>query len=370
MRKKSYRALRAEVRRRRRFRLSVTDPIRRVRSRLVLSLYMLVVVAAILSLVLSALAREGVIFQRSDVRFWLFGYALKDVLLLVIAVAAVTVLIIAASRTATNPFRDLALGMREVAKGNFDVSVRLPYHSEELGELERNFNRMTAELRSNEYLRKDFISGVSHQLKTPLSILHGYADLLVQGDLTETERQEYTAYVAEESVRLTELIDNMLRLSRIDHRQISPKAETFSLSEQLRQAVLKLEPRWSARSIVPEPELEEIDYTGDAELLSQVWLNLLDNAVKFSPEGGTIGITLRRSDTAVTCSIRDEGPGMDAETLSRVFEQFYQADTGRQGEGTGLGLPLAKRIAELHGGSIRAESSPGKGACFTVTLPL
>lgn len=343
---------------------------RRVRSRLTILLLILVIVTSLLSLTIAALVRNGLLFQRDNMRYLFFGYAIKDVLLLVVAVAAVAVLITIMSRSTTNPIRDLSRAAKEIAGGNYDVTVPERDRVEEFGELERNFNLMTAELRANEYLRKDFISSVSHQLKTPLSILNGYAQLLAGGGLSAEEEREYSQTIAQESDRLVGLIDDMLRLSRIDHREIQRKAEIFPLGEQLRRAVLQLEPRWSAAGLNVSADIPDFDYTGDSELLYQVWVNLLENAVKFTPAGGRIGVSLAAAENAATVTVWDTGCGMDEDTLPRIFEQFYQGDTDRRGDGCGLGLALCKRIVELHGGAISAESRPGEGSRFTVSLPV
>ena len=343
---------------------------RRVRSRLTILLLILVIVTSLFSLTFGALVRNGIIFQQRDnIRYLVFGYAAKDILLLLIAVAAVAVLITVTSRSTTNPIRELSRAAREIAGGNYDVTVPERDRVEEFGELERNFNLMTAELRSNEYLRKDFISSVSHQLKTPLSILNGYAQLLAEGGLSETEEREYSQYIAQESDRLVGLIDDMLRLSRIDHREIQRKAEIFPLGEQLRRAVLQLEPRWTEAGLSVSADIPDLDYVGDSELLYQVWVNLLENAVKFTPPGGRIGIYLAAAADTVTVTVWDTGCGMDAETLPRIFEQFYQGDTDLRADGCGLGLTLCKRIVEQHGGTIAAESRPGEGSRFSVALP-
>ncbi len=343
---------------------------RRVRSRLTILLLILVIVTSLLSLTIAALVRNGLLFQRDNMRYLFFGYAIKDVLLLVVAVAAVAVLITIMSRSTTNPIRELSRAAKEIAGGNYDVTVPERDRVEEFGELERNFNLMTAELRANEYLRKDFISSVSHQLKTPLSILNGYAQLLAGGGLSAEEEREYSQTIAQESDRLVGLIDDMLRLSRIDHREIQRKAEIFPLGEQLRRAVLQLEPRWSAAGLNVSADIPDFDYTGDSELLYQVWVNLLENAVKFTPAGGRIGVSLAAAENAATVTVWDTGCGMDEDTLPRIFEQFYQGDTDRRGDGCGLGLALCKRIVELHGGAISAESRPGEGSRFTVSLPV
>ena len=260
---------------------------RRVRSRLTILLLILVIVTSLFSLTFGALVRNGIIFQQRDnIRYLVFGYAAKDILLLLIAVAAVAVLITVTSRSTTNPIRELSRAAREIAGGNYDVTVPERDRVEEFGELERNFNLMTAELRSNEYLRKDFISSVSHQLKTPLSILNGYAQLLAEGGLSETEEHEYSQYIAQESDRLVGLIDDMLRLSRIDHREIHRKAEIFPLGEQLRRAVLQLEPRWTEAGLSVSADIPDLDDVGDSALLYQGWVDVGENGVEFPPPGG------------------------------------------------------------------------------------
>ena len=343
---------------------------RKIRSRLTILLLLLVILTSILSLTLSALARNGILFQRDQVRYLLFGYAFKDVVLLVVAVALVLVFVNLTSRSTTNPIRELTLATREIARGNYDVTVEVNDRVEEIQELQRNFNLMAAELRSNEYLRKDFISNVSHQLKTPLSILSGYASLLEEGGLTQAEAAEYSAVVAREAQRLVGLIDDMLRLSRIDHREIRPRSDVFALGESLRRAVVRLQPRWSKAGLEMDADIPDMDCTGDEELLSQVWSNLLENAIKFTPAGGRIAVSLRREGDRAEIRVSDNGPGMDEETLSRIFEQFYQGDTPHRGEGSGLGLPLCRRIVELHGGTVTAESRPGEGSLFLVSLPI
>ena len=343
---------------------------RRIRSRLTILLLLLVIFTSLLSITLSALARNGVLFQRDQVRYLIFGYAFKDVVLLVVAVAMVLIFINLTSRSTTNPIRELTLATREIARGNYDVTVEVNDRVEEIQELQRNFNLMAAELRSNEYLRKDFISNVSHQLKTPLSILSGYASLLEEGGLTQAEAAEYSAVVAREAQRLVGLIDDMLRLSRIDHREIRPRSDVFALGESLRRAVVRLQPRWSKAGLEMDADIPDMDCTGDEELLSQVWSNLLENAIKFTPPGGRIAVSLRREGDRAEIRVSDNGPGMDEETLSRIFEQFYQGDTPHRGEGSGLGLPLCRRIVELHGGTVTAESRPGEGSLFLVSLPI
>jgi signal transduction histidine kinase len=226
---------------------------------------------------------------------------------------------------------------------------------------------MAQELQSIEYLQKDFISNVSHEFKTPIASIQGFATLLKSPETTEEERQEYTSIIIKESQRLSRLSQNLLRLSKLEYQQRLTSEEKFSLDEQLRQTVLLLEPEWAPKEIRWDVNLENTVIHGDAELMQQVWINLLGNAIKFSPQGGEIALSLYVSDV-VKVRIKDQGIGMDEATQARIFERFYQGDTSHAHEGNGLGLPLAKRIIDLHGGALRVKSSPGQGSTFTVEL--
>ena len=264
------------------------------------------------------------------------------------------------------PISRLTEATRKVAEGDF--SVRLPVkRQDELGQLMENFNHMAQELQSIEYLQKDFISNVSHEFKTPIASIQGFATLLKSPETSEEERQEYTSIIIKESQRLSRLSQNLLRLSRLEYQQRLTADEPFSLDEQLRQTVLLLEPEWAPRGIKWLVNLESAVIRGDAELLQQVWINLLGNAIKFSPPDGEITLSLYISDV-VKVRIRDQGVGMDEATQARIFERFYQGDTSHAHEGNGLGLPLAKRIIDLHGGNLRVKSAPGHGSTFTVEL--
>ncbi len=264
------------------------------------------------------------------------------------------------------PVSRLTEATRKVAEGDF--TVRLPVdRRDELGQLMENFNHMAQELQSIEYLQKDFISNVSHEFKTPIASIQGFATLLKSPETTEEEREEYTSIIIKESQRLSRLSQNLLRLSKLEYQQRLTEDEPFSLDEQLRQTVLLLEPEWAPKEIRWDVNLETTVIRGDAELLQQVWINLLGNAIKFSPKGGEITLSLYISDV-VKVRIRDQGIGMDEATQARIFERFYQGDTSHAHEGNGLGLALAKRIIDLHGGALHVKSSPDKGSTFTVEL--
>ena len=208
-----------------------------------------------------------------------------------------------------------------------------------------------------------------------LSVLHasirGFAKLLQMPGLTEEQRQEYITLIAQESDRLSRLSETLLRLTALEQQTAPASISRFSLTEQIRQVILRMEPAWSTRSISWQLNLdEEVHIDSDEALLSHVWINLLQNALKFSPDGSCISVNVRHHHSQAVVSISDQGCGMDEETIKRIFDRFYQADRSRRQEGVGLGLCLVRRILDMLGGHIRVASTPGEGSTFTVTLPL
>jgi signal transduction histidine kinase len=257
---------------------------------------------------------------------------------------------------------------KEVAKGNFDIKVDR-YSDDEVGELAESFNKMTAELKSMEMLQKDFISNVSHEFKTPISSIQGFAELMKSGRITDEERREYAEIISAEAERLSKLTSNILKLSKLENQDTMSERNLFSLDEQIRRVILLLEPEWNKKNIQFDLHLNDIMFYGNEELLQQVWLNLLDNAIKFSHRNGKIIVQLYHTGTSIKAKVMDRGIGMDDRTRERIFDKFYQGDTTRASEGNGLGLALVKRIVELSGGKIDVESRRGKGSTFTIVLP-
>lgn len=287
----------------------------------------------------------------------------------IIAYILIGALLISLSgKRAVKPILELTSATKEVAKGNFDIQVENK-SSDEIGQLTQNFNKMTRELKNIEYLRKDFISSVSHEFKTPIASIQGFAKLLQNDNLTDEEKQEYTSIIVEETTRLSNLSSNILKLSKLENQEILEKKVEFSLDEQIRKSILLLEHQWGKKNIEFDIKLEKIRYLGDEELLQQVWINLLSNAIKFSYENGIINVTLKQTDSDIKVNITDYGIGMGEETRVRIFEKFYQGDKSHSYEGNGLGLPLVKRILDICGGSICMESDLNKGTVFTVSLP-
>jgi signal transduction histidine kinase len=220
-----------------------------------------------------------------------------------------------------------------------------------------------------EYLRKDFMSNVSHEFKTPIASIQGFVEIIKDENLSREKFDEYTDIILEETKRLNNLSSNILRLSRLDNQLIQNKKTCFSLDEQLRRTLLLFEEQWSKRNLELEINLEKVIYEGYEELVQQIWINLIGNAIKFSYDYGSIYISLKEEPKAVVIEIRDEGIGISEESKERIFEKFYQGDTSRSEAGNGLGLAIVKKIIEICDGTIVFESKAGEGTRFTVTLP-
>jgi signal transduction histidine kinase len=230
-------------------------------------------------------------------------------------------------------------------------------------------NKMTAELQGTETLRTDFIANVSHELKTPLAVMGNYATMLQQPGISQEDRIEYAKAISHSSRRLAALITNILKLNKLENQQIFPKHEEYDLSGQLCESLLQFEDAWETRRLNIETNIEDdIRICSDAELLSLVWNNLISNAVKFTPEGGTIGVSLKADEKNVVVSVSDTGCGIDPETGKHIFEKFYQGDTSHATQGNGLGLALVKRVMDILQGEISVQSTPGQGSTFTVRI--
>ena len=289
--------------------------------------------------------------------------------LLIISVLVGTVVSFMISRFPLKPLRRVIDATNRLASGDFSVRLHLPGPSS-FHEVETSFNRMAEELGSIEMLRSDFVDHFSHEFKTPIVSIKGFAEELKHDDLTPEQRNEYLDIIIHESSRLSQLATNVLNLSRVEKQTILANRERFDLTEQVRRCVLLFENKWEQRRLNLNVELDEVTIEGDEELLSQVWLNLIDNAVKFTPEGGCVDIRLQKGETSVVFLIRDDGYGISEEAQRHIFDKFYQGDVSHAASGNGLGLSIARRVVTLHGGDIRCQSEEGAGAEFTVELPL
>ena len=280
-----------------------------------------------------------------------------------------TVMILIVGCNIINPLAKLRDAIREVARGNFDVRLDEKIGIEQIQEMVHDFNIMANVISGIETLRNDFIANVSHEIKTPLSSIEGYATLLQNDEITEEDRKEYSAFIFESAKKLSTLTSNILKLSKLENQEIVQVKNKFSLDEQIRRAILTLEPQWTEKDHELDIELDNIVYFGSEELLLQVWLNLLANAIKYTPPKKKISVSLFRDEDCVVVKIADEGIGIPKDSQSHIFEKFYQVDKMRSSGGTGLGLALVGRIVTLCEGTVAVESEVGKGSVFTVKLP-
>ena len=259
--------------------------------------------------------------------------------------------------------------MSKVSKGDFTVQLDEQQQMEDVEELYHDFNVMVKELSSIETLRNDFVSTVSHEFKTPIATIKGYVQLLQNEELSKEERQIYLERMLDGTHQLTHLTDNILKLSKLENQGIGLDFQYFRLDEQIREVSLFLQPKWEQLNLSLDLDLPWTEYYGNEEFLYQVWLNLMDNAIKYSRKNSNIRVYLKNDNAGQTIMISDEGIGMTEDVADRIFDKFYQSDTSRKTKGNGLGLALAKQIIELHHGTIKVNSSPNKGSNFKIFLP-
>ena len=268
--------------------------------------------------------------------------------------------------------RRIADAANKVVAGDFSVRVQPPSRlgtDENFLEIIRCFNQMAQELSGVETLRTDFISNVSHEMKTPLAVMQNYGTLLQAPDLPDEQRIEYAKGITESSRRLADMVTNILKLNKLENQQIFPHAEKYDLGEQLCESLLQYESVWERESIDIETDIaEDVLVNADRELLSLVWNNLLSNAFKFTPPGGRVSLSLTATDRHAIVRVADTGCGMSAETGAHIFEKFYQGDTSHATRGNGLGLALVKRVVDIVHGEISVESEVGHGSTFTVKI--
>ena len=273
------------------------------------------------------------------------------------------------SRWVLNPILRLSQAMGQVAKGDFHVRLNEEHLFGDIEDIYHNFNLMTQELGNTETIQTDFVVNVSHEFKTPINAIEGYATLLqAEEDSSPQDRRRYVEKILYNTQRLSKLVSNILLLSKVDHQAISAQGSLYRLDEQIRQSIVQLEPEWEKKDIELDVELEDLAYTGNESLMLHVWDNLIGNAIKFSPPGGLVRISLKREGQQAVFCVDDCGPGIDEASLGHIFDKFYQSDSSHKQEGNGLGLALVKQILELCGGTVSAENLPEGGCRFTVRL--
>lgn len=266
------------------------------------------------------------------------------------------------------PLHEAYLALGTLSDGIFDISV------DEKGiravrTVAKSINITARELGALENMRNDFINNFSHEFKTPIVSISGFAKKLKDPSVTQERKDEYIDIIISESDRLSQLSANVLSLTRLSNQSLITNLSSYNVTEQIRRAIISLEQKWSDKSIIMSFDSEEFYITANEELLSQLWINLLDNAIKFSPTGAEIRTAITKNGNNLHFTFEDQGKGMDEETAKHAFDKFYQGDSSHHGAGTGIGLAIAKRICELHSGDIKIKSTSEKGTVFEVILP-
>lgn len=268
------------------------------------------------------------------------------------------------------PIQELGKGFKRLSEGDFTVRVPENHRIEEMRDISKQFNAMTYDLSHIEALRSDFVANVSHEFKTPLSSIEGYAVLLQNKNLSVEKKDVYINKILENTARLSTLTSNVLLLSKLENQELVLNNKDFRLDEQIRKTILSLEDKWTLKNIQFDLNLPTWSYYGSEQLLEHVWYNIISNAIKFSKQDGIIEIELKEVDKALVVIIKDHGEGMSEDVIKYIFEKFYQGDKSRLSEGNGLGLTLVKRILDICNGQIEVESKEGIGSIFLISLPL
>ena len=269
------------------------------------------------------------------------------------------------------PVNKILDATERIAAGDFSVRLYATHTYEKYDEYDlimENLNIMAAELEKSEILKTDFVSNVSHELKTPLAIIQNYVSLLQKPGLDDETRQKYAQTVSEATVRLSDLVTNILKLNKLENQQLTPEISRFRLDEALAEAVLQYEDLIDSKELTLACELEEISISSSQSYLEIVWNNLISNAIKFTEKGGRIELSLKREGGNAVVRVSDSGCGISPEIGARIFDKFYQGDTSHAGEGNGLGLALVKKVIDVLGGEISVSSEVGVGSTFTIVL--
>lgn len=288
---------------------------------------------------------------------------------LFVSVIVGTSISVVASERVLKPLNQLINATKTIKDGDFSARVEEINTDNEITELLKRFNLMAEELNNTEIFRNDFINNFSHEFKTPIVSIKGFAKQLQNENLPDEKRKEYTDIIISESDRLSKISSNVLLLSNYENQQIIRDQKEYYLDEQIRNCIILLEKQWTSKNIDINIELEEIKFYGNEEMLFHLFINLIENSIKYSNENGHVDVILKSLDNYLIFKIKDDGKGMDNNTIRHIFDKFFQEDGSRATKGNGLGLSIVKRIVELYSGEITVDSEIGKGTIFTVKLP-
>ena len=281
------------------------------------------------------------------------------------------VLVIVVFKHVIGPIRKMSDATKKVAKGDFNVQIEnKKIRKDEIGTLTENFNMMVRELESNEYLSKEFMNNVSHEFKTPIASIQGFANLLKDKDLSEKDKEEYIDIIIEESGRLANLSNNIQQLSKLENKKGLIQKQKVAIDEQIRKCIIILNNKLEEKNIeIGMDEDKDVFLNVNEDMMHQVWINLINNAIKYTDDSGRIDIIIDEFKDRVVVEVKDTGRGIKEENVDKIFEKFYQEDSSHNSEGNGLGLAIVKKIVELHKGTIEVKSKIGDGSSFIVTIP-
>ena len=340
--------------------------IKRFRFRFNLQLYFMLIVMAEIAISVVVAVILGVFLNLVAKGNILLPLTVWQVLLSLLIGASISALL---GKWFFGPITQLGDAMKKVADGDFSVRLTADKGLREIEDIYANFNLMAKDLGATEILQTDFVSNVSHEFKTPINAIEGYATLLQGDENLSPEMEQYVEKILFNTKRLSGLVGNILLLSKVDNQVIQSRVSTFRLDEQIRQSVVLLEPKWEEKDLEFDVDLERVEYTGDESMMMHVWNNIIGNAIKFDPPGGYVGIKMKQRDGEITVTVEDSGPGVDEEAKKHIFDRFYQADSSHKEEGNGLGLALVKRIVDANKGRVTVENRIVGGCRFTVVLP-
>ena len=335
---------------------------KKVSVKIILSLFLVFLITGIIPRIILGMLRDLPSSEIIRSEIFLFGMALTAGLTLILFAVAMNIILV-------KRVKKLSEATKLVASGNYDIHL-IQEGQDEISSLTRDFNTMVSSLKSNEYLNKEFVRNFSHEFKTPISAIKGYAELISLGNLSKDELDEYSKIIIDESARLADLSRNMLQISYLDSTIIIKKEDHYNLAEQIRSVIQMMQLEWEEKKIEFNLELSEIKVKNNKELTYQIWKNLIENAVHYSNESGKIDINLKSNEDAIFFTIQDYGKGIRQDVQKHLFEPFFIADETRSKKSTGLGLSITKKIIDRLDGEISFESVEHEHTIFHVTLPI
>lgn len=344
--------------------------IRTLKVRLVVSIFVMITAVYGLLTLLMMLAYYAGFFYGNAQFTGRLGLFILIAIFFVISVVTGIAIFYRFNQLFLRPLDDLSSALKEVEKGNYDVTVTTDVQVRELYRLMHGFNQMAKEISSVELLKKDFISYFSHEFKTPITSIRGFSRQIKERELDPNKQKEYIDIIYRESDRLIRMSSNVLTLTKLEHQQILTDVKSYNLGEQLRRTVLLLEKQWTEKELDLDVDIDDVDIQNNEEIIKQIWVNVLSNAIHYSQPGSKLKLSCRADAQAVKVRIRDYGAGMPDAVRERIFEKFYQGDASHGERGNGLGMSIVKRIIDLCGGKIVIKSQVGKGTTVIVYLPI